>query len=57
MGRECRDGMVIGFTTTYVISPNHLKYCGFESRSGELYMIKHYVIKIVSDLQQVEGFC
>jgi 3-hydroxyacyl-CoA dehydrogenase len=24
MGRECRDGMVIRFTTTYVISANHL---------------------------------
>jgi hypothetical protein len=28
----------------------------FESRSGEVYSIQHYVIKFVSDLQQIDGF-
>ena len=30
--------------------------CEFESHSGEVYSIQHYVIKIVSDLQQVSDF-
>jgi hypothetical protein len=30
--------------------------CEFESRSGEVYSIYHYVIKFVSDLRQVDGF-
>ena len=30
--------------------------CEFESRSGEVYWIQHYMIKFVSDLQQVSGF-
>ena len=29
---------------------------GFESRSGEVYSIQHYVIKFVSDLRQFVGF-
>jgi hypothetical protein len=28
----------------------------FESRSGQVYLIQHYVIKFVSALQQVCGF-
>ena len=28
----------------------------FESRSGEVYSIQHYAMKLVSDLQQVGGF-
>ena len=28
----------------------------FESRSGEVYFIYHYVIKFISDLWQVSGF-
>ena len=39
--------MVVGFTTTYVISAYHPYLCEFESRSGELYSIKHYVMKLV----------
>ena len=43
--------MVVGFKTTYAISvvslnPSH----------GEVYSIQYYVIKFVSDLQQVCGF-
>ena len=28
----------------------------FELRSGEVYSVQHYVIKLVSDLRQVNGF-
>ena len=31
-------------------------HCEFESRSGEVCSIQHYVIKFVSDLRQVGGF-
>ena len=56
LGRRGCDCMVIGFTTTYSISVyQHLRY-EFESRSGEVYWMQHYVIKFVSDLQQVSGF-
>jgi len=37
--------MVVGFTTTCEISAYH----------GEVYSIQHYVIKVVSDLRQVDG--
>ena len=30
--------------------------CKFESRSGKVYSIQHYVIKFVSDLRQISGF-
>ena len=30
--------------------------CEFQPRSDEVYSIQHYVIKFVSDLQQVSGF-
>ena len=48
------DLMVVGFTvqsvpiTTKVVSSNPVH--------GEVYSIQHYVIKFVSDLQQVCGF-
>ena len=51
-GRHIRDRMVIGFTTTYVISAYHHWCWGFESRSG--WGVQHHVIKFVSDLRQVE---
>ena len=51
--RGC-DRMVVGFTTTYVISIYHHCCCEFESRSGQ--GVHHYVIKFVSDLRQVDGF-
>ena len=50
-----RDGMVVGFITTYAISAYH-HWCEFESHSDEVYSIQHYVIKFVSDLWQVCGF-
>ena len=34
--------------TTNVVSSNHFY--------GEAYLIQHYVLKFVSDLQQVDGF-
>ena len=50
-----RDRMVVGFTTvqsvpitTYVVSSNPVH--------GELYSIQHYVIMVISVLQQVGGF-
>ena len=30
--------------------------CEFESRSGDVYSIQHYVMKSVCDLRQVSGF-
>ena len=48
LGRRGHDSMLVGFTTTYVISAYHHRCCEFESRSGR--STKHYVIKFVSDL-------
>jgi hypothetical protein len=53
-GRRGRDRMVVGFTTTYVISAYHHWCYVFESRSGR--GVQHYVMKFVSDLRQVSGF-
>jgi hypothetical protein len=53
-GRCGRDRMVVGLTTTYVISAYHHWCCEFESRSER--GIQHYVIKVVIDLRQVGGF-
>ena len=58
-GCRGRDHMVVGFTTTQlpvqsvpiatkVVNPNPIH--------GEMYSIQHYVIKFVSDLQQVDGY-
>jgi hypothetical protein len=55
-GRRGHDRMVVGFTTTYVISAYHHLYCEFEFHSGDVYSIQHYVIKFVRDLRQVGGF-
>jgi hypothetical protein len=48
--------MVVGFTTTYAISSFHPELREFEPRSGEVYSIQHYVIKLFSDLPEVDGF-
>ena len=47
--------MVVSFTNTNVISANHHCTCEFES-NGEVCSIQHYMIKFVSNLQQVGGF-
>jgi len=51
MGHRGRDRVVVGFTTTCAISAYHHLGCEFE-----VYLIQHYVIKCVSDLQLVGGF-
>jgi len=48
--------MVVGFTTTYAISAYQHSRCEFESRSDEVNLKQHYVIKFVSDLHEVGGF-
>ena len=52
--RRSRDRMVVGFTTTSALSTYHDRCCEIESRSER--GVQHYVIKIVSDLRQVDGF-
>jgi hypothetical protein len=56
--RHGRDRMVVGFlaTRTYAICAYHPYRCEFESHSGEVYSIQHYVIKFVNNLRQVGGF-
>ena len=51
-----RDRMVVEFATTCAIIAYHHLSCEFEPIHGEVYSIKYYVIKFVSDLRQVCGF-
>jgi len=51
--RRGHDGMVVGFTTTYVINAYHHWCYELESRPGR--GVQHNVIKFVSDLRQVGG--
>jgi hypothetical protein len=53
---RCHDRMVVGFKTTHAVNIYHHQSCEFESSTGEVCSIKHYVIKFVSDLRQVGGF-
>jgi hypothetical protein len=55
-GRCGRDRMVVGFPTTYAISAYHYWSYEFESHSGKVYSMQHYVIKFVNNLWQVSGF-
>ena len=48
-GRCGCDRMVVGFTIT-------IKVVSLNPFHGEVYLIQHYVIKLVSDLQQICGF-
>jgi hypothetical protein len=41
-----RDRMVVVFTSTYAISAYHHWCCEFESCSGKVYLIQHYVIQV-----------
>ena len=50
------EPMVVGFITIYAISAYHHYHFEFESCSGMVYLIQHYMIKFVSDLRQVCGF-
>ena len=55
--RRVRDRMLVGFTTTCVISSyHHYNVVSSNSAHGEVYSIQHYVIKFASDLWQVRGF-
>jgi hypothetical protein len=46
-GHRGHDRMVVGFVTTCAIGAYHYQRCDFESRSGEVYSIQHYVIKFI----------
>jgi hypothetical protein len=48
--------MVVGYATAYAISAYHHWSCDFESRSGDVYSIQHYVIKLVNELRLLGGF-
>ena len=52
-GRRGHVILIVGFITTYAISAYHHKHYEFESRSGEVYSIQHYVLKFISALRQV----
>ena len=41
-----RPRMVVGFITTYAISAYYPQRCEFDSRSGEVYWIHHYVMSL-----------
>ena len=56
VGRRGRDRMVVGFTTTHVISVYHPQHCEFDSRPIDVYSIRHYVIKFACNLRPVSGF-
>ena len=51
-----RAVVVVGFTTTCVISAGHHKRYEIDPVHDEAYSIQHYVIKVVSDLRQVGNF-
>jgi hypothetical protein len=51
-----RDRMLVGFTTTYATVPITTNVVSLNPAHREVYSIQHYVIKFVSDLQQVGGF-
>ena len=55
-GRHGRDHMVVGFTTPVLSVPITTKVVSSNPVHGEVYSIQHYVINIVSDLRQVDGF-
>jgi hypothetical protein len=55
-GRRGRHRMVVGFTTTCVISAYiTTKVVSSNPVYGEVFSMQHYVIKFVSDLRQVGG--
>ena len=56
MGHRGRDRMVVGFITTYVISPITTNVVSSNPVHGEVYSIQIYVIKVVSDFRKVGGF-
>jgi hypothetical protein len=55
-GRCYCDRIVVGFTTTCVISAYHTKCMSSNPVNCEVYSIHHCVIKFVSDFQHFGGF-
>ena len=55
-GRHGRDRMVVGFTTTVRLVPITTKVVSSNPVHCEVYLIQHYVIKLVSNLRQASGF-
>jgi hypothetical protein len=59
ISRRGHDPMVVGFTTTCVISTLYLSpliVVSLNPVHGEVYSIQHYVIIFVSDFRLVSGF-
>ena len=48
------DRIVVGFTTTNAISASNV--VSSDPAHGEVYSIKYYMIRFVSDLRQVDDF-
>jgi len=46
--RVRRDGMPVGFTTSYAINVYYHWHCEFDSVYCELCLLQHYVIEFVS---------
>ena len=55
-GRRVRDRIVVGYITTHEISASFHWRSEFESCSGVVYSMQHYVIKFVGDSRQVSSF-
>ena len=54
---DCHDRMVVGFTTICAISAYHHYYVvSLNPTDGEVYLIQHYVIKIVLVFSWYSGF-
>ena len=52
-GVHDRDHMIVGPMQSV---PTTTNVVGLNSAHGDVYSIQHYMIKFVSDLQQVSGF-
>ena len=48
--------MVVGLTTTDVISTYHHNVANSNPADDEVYSIQHYVIMLLSELRKVDGF-
>ena len=58
LARGCRgrDRMIVGFQLPVQLVPITTKVVSSNPVHGEVYLIQHYVITFVSELQQVSGF-
>ena len=55
-GCHGRDRMVVGFQLPVQSVPITTKIVSSNPVNDEVYSIQHYVIKFISDLQEVSGF-